>query len=124
MSKPLNDCRKAIEEWLRSVYINTAADVITPQGVVGNFVCEYHKNQGRADTGLTLASCVVRVYVSRAHEDSAHQHADEAQSDLQESLESFDGPWHQLLVASSDVAEENIAEATYTTVRFNVQIWV
>jgi hypothetical protein len=125
VSKPLGDARTAIETWMRSVAINVAADVVPPQGDVGSFRCTYHENMGKgAGIGLTLAEVFVKVYVSRAHEPSGHLAADDAQSTLQESLESVHGPWAQLLVTSSDVIEENLAEATYEAVRFTVQIWL
>jgi hypothetical protein len=125
MSKPLAGVRDALEAWMRTASINVAADVVPPQGDVGSFTCEYHKNMGKgADIGLTLATVFVKIYVSRAHEPSGHRAADEAQSTLQESLEGYSGPWHQLLVQSSDVVEENLSEGTYEAVRFTVQIWV
>lgn len=125
MSKPLGDVRTALEAWLRSAQVNVAADVVPPQGDVGNFACEYHKNVAKGPgLSLTLATVTIRIYVSRAHEPSSHLGADDAQSHLQESLESYHGPWTQLLVASSDVIEETLGDATYTTVRFTVQIWV
>ena len=125
MSKPLGDCRTALEAWMRSVSLNVAADVVTPQGDVGNFSCEYHRNLAKGpNIGLTMATVTIRVYVSRAHEASSHLAADDAQSTLQESLESYSGPWTQLQVVSSDVTDEVVGEATYTTVRFTAQLWV
>lgn len=125
MTKPLGDVRQAIEAWMRSVQVNVAADVVPPQGDVGSFACEYHENFGKGSgVSLTLATVTVRVFVSRAHEPSSHLAADDAQSTLQESLESYSGPWTQLQVVSSDVSDEVVGEATYTTVRFTTQIWV
>lgn len=125
MSKPLHDVRSSIEDWMRSEAINVAADVVPPQGVVESFSCQYHQNFGKGvGVGLTLATVVFKVYVSRAHEDSGHERADDAQSTLQESLESHSGPWTQLQVMSSDVTEETRGEATFVAVRFTTQIWV
>ena len=125
MSLALSDVRKAIEAWFESEAINVAADVVPPQGDVGNFTCRYHVNLAKGVSGVTLAEVVIRVYVQRAHEPTAHDVIDDLQSRLQESLEAFTPrPWLQLQVVTSDVTEEVRGEATYVVVRFHTQFWV
>ena len=99
--------------------------VVPPQGDVGNFTCRYHVNLAKGVSGVTLAEVVIRVYVQRAHEPTAHDVIDDFQSRLQESLEAFTPrPWLQLQVVTSDVTEEVRGEATYVVVRFHTQFWV
>jgi len=125
MSLALSDVRKAVEAWFASEAINVAADVVPLQGDVGNFTCSYHKNLAKGVSGVTLAEVVIRVYVQRAHEPTAHDVIDDFQSRLQESLEAFTPrPWLQLQVVTSDVTEEVRGEATYVVVRFHTQFWV
>jgi hypothetical protein len=110
---------------MHSEAVNTAADVVPLQGDVGNFTCRYHENLAQGVSGVTIAEVIIRVYVSRAHEDTAHDVIDDLQSRLQESLESFTPrPWLQIQVVSSDVTEEVRGEATYEVVRFTTQFWV
>lgn len=125
MSLSLADVRKAVEQWLLSEAVNVAADVVPLQGVVGNFQCRYHENLAKGVSGVTIAQVVIRIYVSRAHEETAHDVIDDIQSRFQESLEAFTpNPWLQIQVVSSDVTEEVRGEATYEVVRFTTQFWV
>jgi uncharacterized alkaline shock family protein YloU len=125
MSLALSDVRKAVEEWMHSEAVNTAADVVPLQGDIGTFKCRYHENLAKGVSGVTIAEVIIRVYVSRAHEETAHDVIDDIQSRFQESLESFSPrPWLQINVMSSDVAEEVRGEATYEVVRFTTQFWV
>ena len=120
----LGEARIALEDWLRSVDANVAADVVPPQGDVGNFSCTYHSNINGGKLSLTLATVTIRIYVSRAEEKSSHLAADNAQTVLYQSLESWCGPWSGLIVNTSSVSEETIGEATYTTVRLDVTVYV
>ena len=121
----LADCTTAMEEWLRVAEKNVAPDVVPPAGDVGFFDCRYHQNIAKGVNGsLVQADVDVRVYVSRAEEANAKRLAAEAQCELFESLESWPGPWRNLTVQSSSVAEEILGEATYVAVRLSVRLFV
>jgi hypothetical protein len=122
--KPLRDVRAAIETWLRNTNINTAPDVVPKQGVVSHFTCTHHQNWGGGDIGLTHATFTVRVYVSRADIESAQQDVDDAQTVLFESLESAIGPWYDLTITSSSVAEETSGDARYVVVVLSGAVYV
>jgi hypothetical protein len=122
--KSLRDVRDALEAWLRSVALNVPADVVPPAGDVGHFVCTYHQTIAKGLAGITQADVTIRVYVSRAENANAHRLADDAQTILFDSLEAWPGPWRNLTVQSSTVADEPLGEATYAAVRLAVRLFV
>lgn len=120
--KSLVDVRAALEAWIRGLDINTPADVVPQTGVVGNFSVDNKPHGGACDA---IASTTVKFYVSRAHEDTAHEQADQLQTDIPDRMESQrGGPWISLRCLSSTVSEEVRGDATYVTVVFSIDVWV
>ena len=72
-----------------------------------------------------MASTTIKFYVSRAEEATAHEQADQLQTDIPDQMESQrGGPWISLRCLSSTVSEEVRGDATYVTVVFAVEVWV
>lgn len=120
--KSLVDVRAALEAWIRTLDINTPADVVPQTGAVGNFRVDNKPHGGVCDA---LAVVDIRFYVSRAEEASAHQQADQIQTDVPDRMEAQrGGPWLSLRCLSSAVTEEVLGDARYVVVVFAVEIWV
>jgi hypothetical protein len=120
--KSLVDVRAALEAWIRTLDINTPADVVPQAGVVGNFVVDNKPHGGACDA---LAATTIKFYVSRAEEASAHEQADQLQTDIPDRMEAQrGGPWVSLRCLSSTVTEEVRGDATYVVVVFSIEVWV
>lgn len=123
----LADVRKALAATLAAEGYNVSAgDDLVPEGaVITGFVCDYHPTVAGGASSVAVASTEVRVALARAHEASAMESVDNAQSTLWAALEATNGPWRSIVVEGSRPAPSlTVGDAQYASVSFIVSFYV